>query len=114
MVCTGVLGSEVGFGLWLGTSSFLVTCAWTRSRVSWFVPFARLRGSFFGMAPHCRLDSLMPSSVWDRWCLAVSCRIFRIGLMSGANYRNTVKLSESESEWDDGSDVSRALCCCAL
>jgi hypothetical protein len=52
-------------------------------RVSWFVPYVAYGTGFLldhrGFStialvgypvavPHCRLDCLMPSSVWDWWC----------------------------------------------
>jgi hypothetical protein len=63
MVCTGVLGSEVGlWWLWLGTSSFLVICAWARPRVSWFVPFAAFgRGVLWGRRRFFHHIALVPS-----------------------------------------------------
>jgi hypothetical protein len=76
--------------------------------LDWFL-LQRSRGVSLGMSsilspsrlchpvvvPHCRLDCLMSSSVWDWWwCGGVSpCARplgFRIVLMSGVNYRYTV------------------------
>jgi hypothetical protein len=80
--------------LWLGTSSFLVTCAWARPGVSWFDLFLlrRLGGGFFGIVADFATIMLVSSGedaslssglfdsivgVWDRWCLAV-CKASRI------------------------------------
>jgi hypothetical protein len=99
MVCTGVLGSEVGFGWVLRLCSSLVL-----AHVLECLGIRRLGGSFFGIVadfPPSRLCHLWwyLIVVWIAWCHRL-CGIggvspcawplgFRIVLMSEVNYRYT-------------------------
>jgi hypothetical protein len=94
LVCTGVLGSEVGFGCfgWVLRLFLSPVLGHVLECLGLICSFCGVwEGASLGSSPilppsclchpvkmpHCRLDCLIPLSVWDRWCLAV-CKALRI------------------------------------